>query len=83
VGQSLELFVVRCQVARDRIMEKPKSELFHWLQETKDAIVTGKLTFPTSNGKEVVEAIKRQQQLNFKYKHGKWFAKGRDGYEVA
>jgi hypothetical protein len=75
--------VVRCEVAHDRIMEKPKIELFHWLQETKDAIDTGKLTFPTGNGKEVLaETIKRQHQMNFKYKQGKWFTKGRDEYEV-
>jgi hypothetical protein len=84
VGQSLELWIVRCQAVHDRILEKSKTELFVWLQDTKDMVVTGELTFPTANGKEVVfEAIRRQQKYNFKYKQGKWYTKGRNGYEVA
>ena len=84
VAQCLELWIVRCQAAHDRILEKSKIALFTWLQDTKDMVVTGELTFPTANGEEVVfEAIRRQQKYNFKYKQGKWYTKGRNGYEVA
>ena len=84
VAQCLELWIVRCQAVHDRILEKSKRALFVWLQDTKDMVVTGELTFPTANGKEVVfEAIRRQQKYNFKYKQGKWYTKGRNGYEVA
>ena len=71
LAQCLQLWVIRCQTAHDRPLEKPKKELFWWLQETKDQVIRGELTFPTSNGKEVVfEVIKRQRDMNFKYKKG-------------
>jgi hypothetical protein len=72
VRQCLELWIIRCQAAHDRLLDKPKTSLFAWLQDTTGKVVTGELTFQTSNGKDVVlEALQRQMKYSFKKQTGK------------